>query len=370
MSFASIPITAQESALQSASQLSQNSGITWDTLTAADRVALELEEQQSRARDLTTLNSRLILQSQHLRNGVIADAEDPDAEALVAHAESLLDAGDAALTALMKKYSTELLASHFIVVAFAGAELRDVIVGIGESEQFKMILHAYLRWCKIYEEKVPVFSHDPNMFKRPLDFPKDLWELALLIPGKVPISGMSVHRKFKEDVLKSAVGLYGRAWSRTPPVGSGQTKWDHLVAFKAKLQADNVETKPKPSYKTWWAWITCGPPGLDFSIYRPCRPNSGPPTAGPNQLARRAGDAWCALTGELVEPAHVGRKQMRRQMNPHPQGPPLPSAAQREIEQGREQRRNIQFQLQLRERQIALLGDPDVATSVDESVAK
>ncbi|KAJ1406246.1 hypothetical protein B484DRAFT_404189, partial [Ochromonadaceae sp. CCMP2298] len=98
----------------------------------------------------------------------------PDHQALIQHATQVLNNADKVLYNLITKHADVLLKSHFIVVALAGAEMRDTLTGMKEDEQYILVMHAYLRWVKIYETMLQKPPHDERMFFRPNDFPHDL----------------------------------------------------------------------------------------------------------------------------------------------------------------------------------------------------
>jgi hypothetical protein len=210
---------------------------------AEDSIAKNTERLEEAAR----LNSL----ARCISAGFDADAAQPNLEAMNEHAIATLNAADAVLSKLMKKHIDILKHTHFLLIALAGAEMRKELTGMKQSEQYTLIMHSYLRWSKCYTGYLYKPPHDPFMYHKPTDFPQDLWELALLIPGGKVLTLASVHRKYLEDVMASFNNFYGVVWSWAP-IGSGKVKWEKIE----KMRADVItmfSDKRTFSMKSWMA---------------------------------------------------------------------------------------------------------------------
>jgi hypothetical protein len=157
--------------------------------------------------------------------------------------------------------------------------------------------------------------------RRPAEFPFDLWQLALLVPGKTPITAKSPHRKYKEEVCKPFNNYFALCWPSTP-IGSGKVKWDKIAAMLAEV-TERFKDQKTFSLKARWAWINFGPAGCDLKAFRPSVYGTGPPNTT-SQIARRGIQVLQTNTSEMIEASLVGRKELRRRLNPKSE-PPAPT---------------------------------------------
>ncbi|KAJ1401451.1 hypothetical protein B484DRAFT_437824, partial [Ochromonadaceae sp. CCMP2298] len=86
-------------------------------------------------------------------------------------ANNLLALANAALIKCLKTYSKHLLQTHWLILAYAGVEIRTNNIQnlMRSAEQKNLILDGYIRWIDLYQEKVldgP--PGNPNMFKMPV----------------------------------------------------------------------------------------------------------------------------------------------------------------------------------------------------------
>ncbi|KAJ1404910.1 hypothetical protein B484DRAFT_469888 [Ochromonadaceae sp. CCMP2298] len=90
---------------------------------------------------------------------------------------------DAELLKCLFKYKKHFLQTQWLLVGFAGSELRESTkkFGFKSHEQGSYMLDAYRRSIDLYDAEVLSPSHDPDMFKRPHDVSKRMWQLALMI---------------------------------------------------------------------------------------------------------------------------------------------------------------------------------------------
>ncbi|KAJ1408441.1 hypothetical protein B484DRAFT_403532 [Ochromonadaceae sp. CCMP2298] len=194
---------------------------------------------------------------------------------------------DADLLKCLIKYKKQILQTHWLLVGFAGSELRESTkqVGFKSHEQGSYMLDAYRRWIDLYEVEVPSPPHDLDMFNRPHDVSKRTWQLALMIlktsinrrAGETaaasiaadptaaallaskrvtyafqPLDGRLLVKKFNGDLKKRFVNCYAPIWNKVAPnypaIPSGKTKWDLL---KKMLSQANI----KSDVKDWFAWM-------------------------------------------------------------------------------------------------------------------
>jgi hypothetical protein len=233
-----------------------------------------------------------------------------ESNAALLAANNLIATANTVLMKCLKTHSKHLLQTHWLILAYAGVELRsnNIQTLLKLAEQRNIILDAYIRWIDIYEEKV--LDGPPgnsNMFKKPLGVTASVWRNALILQQdqvNKPVNGKGLLKKFSDQFKTRCSGHYNIAWQATfPPnfplgIKSGVTKWDLL----AELQ---VYTQEKPDNKDYWAWINLGPFGVDAEILR----SPLPPVSGP---FRTAFDFSRKHTGERTALEQVGRKEHRQ----------------------------------------------------------
>jgi hypothetical protein len=239
---------------------------------------------------------------------------------------------DAELLKCLIKYKKQILQTHWLLVGFAGSELRESTkqFGFKSHEQGSYMLDAYRRWIDLYEAEVPSPPHDPDMFKRPHDVPRRTWQLALMIlktsinrrAGETaaasiaadptagallaskrvtyafqPLDGRLLVKKFNGDLKKRFVNCYAPIWNKVAPnyptIPSGKTKWDLL---KKMLSQANI----KADVKDWFAWVVLGPSHMDVCSLRAPRPvaRGGPAANAEAYMARHTAEtALIGMTG-------------------------------------------------------------------------
>jgi hypothetical protein len=227
-------------------------------------------------------------------------------------ANNLLALANAALIKCLKTYSKHLLQTHWLILAYAGVEIRTNNIQnlMRSAEQKNLILDGYIRWIDLYQEKVldgP--PGNPNMFKMPVGVSPSVWRNALILQqdqSNKPVNGKGLLKKFNDQFKARCHAHYALAWQAVFPanfpngIRSGISKWDLL----AELQ---VYTQEKPDNKDYWAWINLGPFGMDAELLRaPLPPEGGP--------FRTAADFARKNTAERITQESVGRQQHRQQL--------------------------------------------------------